>query len=278
MKKIVLYIVYGDKREYFFEAQYSILTLKNWITKNDNIEIVVLTDNPEKFYGKEVKTIKMSLKQKNEWSLNGQYHFRIKNRGLAYVMDELNLNHEDRILFFDTDTYFKKSPLELFDLIQKNQAVFFINEGLIHQRKRFNVYVRYLKDQVFEIEDELYRLSNKSALWGSLMVGIMPNMRSSLEWSDKLMLKLFEIVPVHTIEEFSLSESLIRKYNLVEGRKYVSLYSTSRKKEHAIPIIKKFLENCQTMPISQQIKLAQKVTIRRSAYKVIKQRILHLLR
>jgi len=56
------------------------------------------------------------------------------------------------------------------------------------------------------------------------------------------------------------------------------LYSTSRKKEHAISIIDEFLNRCQALPIDKQISLAQKVIIKRSAFKVIKQRILHLLR
>lgn len=65
---------------------------------------------------------------------------------------------------------------------------------------------------------------------------------------------------------------------MTEGKKYVSLYSTSRKKEHVLPITAEFLNKCQALPIDKQISLAQKVIIKRSAFKVIKQRILHLLR
>ena len=39
-----------------------------------------------------------------------------------------------------------------------------------------------------------------------------------------------------------------------------------------------FLNKCQALPIGKQIRLAQRVVIKRSAFKVIKQRILHLLR
>jgi hypothetical protein len=65
---------------------------------------------------------------------------------------------------------------------------------------------------------------------------------------------------------------------MTEGKKYVSLYSTSRKKELAMLIIAEFLNKYQALPIDKQISLAQKVIIKRSAFKVIKQRILHLLR
>ena len=105
--------------------------------------------------------------------MNGAYHFRIKNRGMAYVMDHLDLKGLDKILFFDTDTYFNKSPLELFDLINYNQALFYLNEGLIYERKMFYTYIENLEGKEIEIDDEVYQLSNSSAMWGSLMIGIM---------------------------------------------------------------------------------------------------------
>jgi hypothetical protein len=278
MRKIVLFIVYGDNQDYYDGANFSILTFKNWISSKDKIEITVLTEKPEKFCDSEVRVIKMSLKQKKEWSINGKYHFRIKNRGMAFIMDQLKLLDHDKILFFDTDTYFHKSPLPLFDLIHTNQALFYLNEGLIYNRKRFQVYIKYLEGKPIQVDNEVYELSKKSAMWGSLMIGIMPNMRPSLDWADKLMQAFIDIVPAHTIEPFSLAESLLKKYKMAEGKKYVSLYSTSRKKEHAMPIIAKFLNKCKVLPMEKKISLAQKTIVRRSAFKVIKQRSLHFFK
>tara|TARA_B100001175_G_C19451434_1_gene611544 strand:+ start:95 stop:979 length:885 start_codon:yes stop_codon:yes gene_type:complete len=274
MRKIVLYIVYGDSQEYYDGANFSILTFKNWFSEKDRIEIVVLTEKPKKFYDAEVKVIKMTDQQKNEWSLNGAYHFRIKNRGLSFVMSELMLNDADKILFFDTDTYFHKSPLPLFNLIRPDQAVFYLNEGLIYKRKRFAVYINHLEEKLIEIEGDTYKLSKQSALWGSLMVGIMPNMQPSLEWADKLMLKFYELVPSHTIEPFSLSETLLKKYKIVEGRKFVNLYSTSRKREHAKKVLSNFFEENKKLPNFEKIKKAQKIRIKRPILIVIKQRFL----
>jgi len=272
-RKIVLYIVYGEDQAYYDGAIFSFLTFKYWLSADDQIELVVLTEKPEKFLDYPVNTIIMSDKQKTEWSLNGAYHFRIKNRGLAYVMDELKLKEFDKILFFDTDTYFHKSPLPLFDLIKPNQALFYLNEGLIYDRKRFKVYIDYLEGKKINIDDEFYKLSKKSALWGSLMIGIMVNMRNSLDWADKLMLKFFDIVPSHTIEPFALSESLLRKYKMVEGKKFVSLYSTSRKKEYAKKILANFFHQNRGLHIDDKVCLAQKVKIKRPFFEVLRQRI-----
>ena len=276
MRKIVLYIVYGDDLGYYDGAKFSFLTFMNWVKKNDPIEIVILTEKPEFFSSYPVKAINMTSEQKKDWSLNGEYHFRIKNRGMAFVMDQLNLGLNDKILFFDTDTYFFKSPLSLFDLIQPNQALFYLNEGLIYQRKRFNVYIKHLEGKKIIIDDQIYELTKNSALWGSLMVGIMPNMRSSLDWADKLMINFFRIVPSHTIEPFSLSESLLRNYSLVEGKNFVSLYSTSRKKKYVVNILSNFFLNYHSLSVDSQISMLQKIKVKRSLFVIIKQRFLRL--
>ena len=276
-RKVVLYIVYGEDQAYYDGALFSFLTFRHWMLDSNQIEIVVLTEKPESFTGYPIKTLLMSKEQKNEWSLNGQYHFRIKNRGLAFVMDKLKLKDSDKILFFDTDTYFHKSPLPLFDLIQSDQALFYLNEGLIYDRKRFFTYVENLKGKKIEIDGESYELSKESALWGCLMVGIMTNMRPSLDWADNLLLKFIDMVPVHTIEQFALSESLLKKYRLVEGKNFVSLYSTSRKKEHANNILSNFFKENKMSHIDEQVSLAQNVRIKRPLYIVLKQRFQRII-
>ena len=278
MRKVILYIVYGDDQAYYDGAIFSFLTFKYWVLESNPIEVVVLTEKAEKFSDYPVKVLTMSQEQKHEWSLNGSYHFRIKNRGLAFVMDELKLKDPDKILFFDTDTYFNKSPLPLFDLIQSNQALFYLNEGLIYKRERFSTYVKNLEGKKIEIDGKLYELSKTSALWGSLMVGITTNMRSSLDWADKLMLEFNLIVPSHTIEPFALSESLLRKYKLVEGKNLVSLYSTSRKKAYATIILLNFFKESRILSIDEQIRLAQTVKIKRPLFIIFKQRLLRLWR
>jgi len=271
-KKVLLYIVYGDDQAYYDGVKYSFLTFKNWTLDDNQVEAVVLTEKPEQFENYPIKVLSMSKAQKNEWSLGGSYHFRIKNRGLAYVMDELQLKDLDKILFFDADTYFHKSPLSLFDLITPNQALFYLNEGRIYDRKRFFTYVENLEGKKIEIDGEIYELTKHSALWGSLMVGIVSSMRPSLDWADKLMIKFSELVPAHTIEPFALSESLLRKYNLVEGKDLVSLYSTSRKKNYAKKIISNFFQKNKLLSIDEQVSLAQKVKIKRPFFVIVKQR------
>jgi hypothetical protein len=273
MRKVVLYIVYGDNPIYYEGVKFSFITFMNWISKDDEVEIVILSEKPDYFSSYPVKTFLLTEKQKYKWSIEGHYHFRIKNRGLAYIMDKLELENDDKILFFDADTYFIKSPLKLFDMINPSQAVFYLNEGLIHKRKRFHAYVDNLDGKSIFVNDQLYKLNKNSAMWGSLMVGIMPNMRHSLDWADSLMLELYKLVPVHTIEPFSLSESLLRSYKIIEGKRFINLYSTSRKKVFAALVLSDFSKRSRNLPLHKQIALAQETKIKRSMYTLVKQRI-----
>ena len=134
-----------------------------------------------------------------------------------------------------------------------------------------------IRDRI-EVDGKSYELSKKSPLWGSLMVGINAKMRTSLDWADKLMLELFEIVPSHTIEPFALSESLLREYEIVEGKNFVSLYSTSRKKEYASKILDKFFFQNEKKTILKKIELAQKIKIKRPLFIILKQRFSRLIK
>ena len=271
-RKILLYIIYGEDQGYYDGAIFSFLTFKYWENDSNKAEVVILTEKPDKFEDYPVNVLQITQEQMDSWSLGGRYHFRIKNRGMAFVIDQLNLNEIDKILFLDADTYFNKSPFKLFELINQNQALFYLNEGLIYNKKRFAVYVDNLENKKIKIDNEIYQLSKSSSMWGSLMVGLMVNMRSTLDWSDKLLVELVDVVPAHTIEPFALSESLLRRYKINEGKNYVSLYSTSRKKEYAKIVLSNFFKKNQSLTFEEKINLAQKVKLRRPFFIVLKQR------
>jgi hypothetical protein len=272
-KKILLYIAWGDDQIYYDGVIFSYLTFKYWVKKNTGIEFYVLTEKPEKFKNYPINIIVLSAQQKEEWSLNGTYNFRIKNRGMAFVIDKLKLKCSDKIIFMDADTYFNKSPLNLFDLINENQVLLYRNEGLILRKKKFLPFQENLKGRSIKVDGTSYLLSKNSSMWGSLMIGLLPCMTDSLDWADKLMLELLKIIPAHTVEQFALSESLSNDYKMVEGKNYVSLYSSSRMKSHAKPILSNFLFDVKNHELDSQIHLAQSIKIKRSVYVIIKQRL-----
>lgn len=271
----LLYIVYGDHDVYYQGAMFSILSfLNNAASLEDTPEIIILTEKPDYFKNYPVSTYLITPEMKASWSVNGKYHFRIKNRGLKHITEQLNFDELDKLLFIDADTYFTKDPNQLFNLISKQQALMFLNEGLITSKKKFGS----LKDGMEGVTLQLpsfgeYRLSPDAAMWGSLMIGITPNMFHLLDYADQLMLSLMEKTDIHTIEQFSLVEALKTKYNVIEGKNFVKHYSTSGKKKHAEKVLRLFFNNVGKQEFTQQLSAAKKVKLTRNLYTVLKQKL-----
>jgi len=273
MKKIILYIVYGDDQTYYNSAKFSILNLLNF-TDSADIDIIVLSENIKEFKDFPVTTIEITKQQLNDWSFDGKYHFRIKNLGLQYILKTLGLSKNDKILSFDTDVYFIKSPLVLFDLITDTQIVMYKNEGFIHKKKRFDYYKSCLKHKLIQYKkDGSYTLNSNSEMWGSAIIGVPALAHHSLQDADLLMSSLSKILDVdkaHTIEQFSLVEILRREFKVVEGKKHINIFSTSGKKHFALKEINNFLKENNRLDIKSLSEKSLGLNIKRSIFQIIK--------
>ena len=65
MRKILLYIVYGDRQVYYDGAKFSFLTFMKWISITNKVEIVILTEKPDEFINYPVTILPINKEQKN---------------------------------------------------------------------------------------------------------------------------------------------------------------------------------------------------------------------
>jgi heptosyltransferase-3 len=273
-KKVLAYIVYGDDKSYYESVCFSILTAMSFLCKKDNVDIVVLTENTEFFEKLPIKIFKISSKQIEDWSFEGEYHFRIKNRGLGFLVNKLSLSKDDKVLYIDADSYFKKTPLKLFDLIKKETPVMFRCEGSIFKKKRFRVYKDNLQNVPIKISEEKnYLINDNAKMWGSAIVGLMGEQFKYIDIADILLQEFKQLVPSHTIEQFALSEALSLEYIIIEGKKFIRLYSTSAKADYAKVVLRSFFQKHSKEKFAKQVTLASKLSLRRSVLHMVKQRI-----
>ena len=267
----VAYIVYGKDEGYFLGAKFSILSL---LTNNtDELKIVVLTDNENYFQGLPVITLPLTQDEKDNWSLNNRYHFRIKNRGLNKIITDLNLSDENKIIAIDTDTYFTQPIAPIFKAIDQENSTMFKNEGKIREKSRFNVYKDALDGKHFTTPNKAtYTLSMDAEMWGALLLGFQISNKHLLDKADDLMLCLLGVVDAHTIEQFALSESIKSEHNLVESKAYVLNYSTSGKKRHALRIITKFFENYSQLTWIELAKKTKYLNLKRNLFSLLRSR------
>ena len=80
MRKIIAYIVYGDEQSYYDGAKFSFLTFMNWLTDKDLIEIIVLTEKPEKFEAIKTVTFGGRRKRKTKRRRGGKRKTRRKKK------------------------------------------------------------------------------------------------------------------------------------------------------------------------------------------------------
>ena len=267
----VTYIVYGDNDGYFIGARFSILTLLAHDTSA--VKVLILTDRPAYFSDLPATVIELSATQKQQWSLDGRYHFRIKNRGLAFVIETLNLDDSDKIIAVDTDGYFKSSISELFERINPTNSTIFRNEGAIREKKRFKVYKDALDGKTFTTPaNNIYRLSPNAEMWGTLLWGFQISNKTILDTADDIMLCLLDVVDAHTIEPFALTEAIKSDHDLFESKQYVENYSTSGKKRFALTVLQRFFDDLSGSPIEKQIEASKTVKLSRNFIQLIKSR------
>jgi len=267
----VAYVVYGKNEDYFLSAKFSILSVL--ANNTDELKIIVLTDNENYFEGLPITTIALHQDEKNKWSLNDRYHFRIKNRGLKKIINFLSLKPEDKIIAFDTDTYFNAPIKPLYDLITKSSSVMFRNEGRIRKNIRFKTYDNVLSGRNFQTPlGKNYTLSDEAEMWGALLCGIQVNNVSILDEADDIMLLLLNHVASHTIEQFALAETIKAHHQIHEGKAHVLNYSSSGKKRHAIKIIRSFFASSKQYSYEELAQRTKDINLKRNFFQLIRSR------
>lgn len=271
MKKCALvYIVYGDDIAYYEGAKFSLLSFLSHIEEEAWPSIYVLTEKPEQFAYTPATVFAIDSEQKKEWTKNGRYHFRIKNRGLKFILEQA-AEEVEKFLFFDADTHFTSSAMPLFELVNEDKSVLFYPEKNLYS-DQVGVDYEQLRGRTFVLPggDE-YRLTENSVMWNSGVIGVNRHRKDSVDYADEIILSLMSAnCQAHTIEQFALSEALSRDSQLSPAREFVRDYSTSGQKNWARKVLKTFFQEHGDKPFEEQVKLAQSVSFTRPLSEVIR--------
>lgn len=266
----IVYVVYGDDQTYYQGARFGMLSFMAHWSSEKKPHIIVITEKPDIFRDLPVDVITITPELKAEWSLNGQYHFRIKNRGLRFLFEQYDFSENDKILFLDTDTYFTHQTEVFFNNISPSNALMFFPETNISQVSEDNEYSKII-GTTFEFDGMKYQVDNDSVMWASAVIGLMPCMANELDYADRLMQCFRQAdCKAHTIEQFALSEALRRNYTLVAAKNWVNHYSTSGRKDYARGVLADFFKEHGHRSFDEQIKAAGKVSFRRTLSAVIR--------
>lgn len=196
MKKKIIYLTTG-KETYHIEACYSISSAIKFLNNQRNeIEIIVHTDQvtPYQKLPITIKSISPSLLR--NWKGPFDYIFRAKHACLLSELDDA-----DQCILIDSDTFFCRSPLTLFERISNDSLLCNALQATFGENKEDYTYkcLANLLQSTGLAPDEMRRLN-------SGVIGLTSPRKIILKKSLHLMDELFEKAPLsYNIEEFALA-------------------------------------------------------------------------
>jgi heptosyltransferase-3 len=228
--------------------------------------VVVYTDKPD-FYKDFPLGIHDISPMVNEWTLDGRYHFRIKN----LVLQNALKSYGGKIIHLDSDILIKKNLDTFLDLISNKSAVLYLNEGSVLKKKKayFNL-INSNSSEFLKYHTDL----NSINMYGSAVIGINQSMLSTVEQADLLIKDWLDKVDAHTVEQFALSEALIWSgVAITPVASMTTSYSTSGSKAYARERIEEFFNFTKNMEFKDKLISAKNWPIRRPFGVWLKQKL-----
>lgn len=234
----IVYQSYGSNSIYT-QTLFSIFTLKYYLDEGESdfpYQIIVYTDNTEIFLRYKIDTSLITQQLIEEWK--GKYNFihRVKIK----IIEDVAQKYNDTIIYIDSDTYFLKSPIGLFNSISPEISLMLTNEGQISKNNHKLLY-KFLSKNKFDVK-------NKTRfMWNAGLIGIDKSnlhlIKQILELNDEIFEKFYR----HIVEQFCFSYFLQLNTRINSCDYY--LYHYCGDKDLVLEIINHFFEAQKSVAI-----------------------------
>ncbi|WP_131802853.1 hypothetical protein [Mesorhizobium sp. ORS 3428] len=262
-------VAYGDRLGYHYSAIFAALLISAY--KGDGAPVVIYTDRPELFRNYPFEIVPISPQQIGDWSLEGRYWFRIKNR----VMYDVLGRGFECVLYIDSDIAFTGDPRVDMARVTPGRAVMFRSEGPANRSPKSSYHsLAGLPKDLFA-EDGLV-LSPSAPLWSSAIMGLHRDMRESVECADRIIRGLLGKIDTHTLEQFALGVALEREHEVVPSSGKFSIFSTTRTKAFARRRMFEFFQRNHAAPFEVQMAEAKRLRLRQPLGRMVVGRLLEL--
>ncbi|WP_375401975.1 hypothetical protein [uncultured Sphingomonas sp.] len=227
--RTLLFFCYGSDAVYD-QTIYAVLTALRFAPEPRPFRIAVYCDRPEAFAPLPVEAIRTEPATLEAWLAGSDYIHRRKTCVLIDAIERFG----GRIAFLDSDTYFKKSPMRLFDRIGPGRVCFHLCEGFL--RSTGTPFDRALDRQLTEHppsmpSGEVVRVDARTRMWNTGVVGIhaadLATLRDALALSDAIWDGADPDGPygrkIHHAEQFAMGHAF-RRHHIVEAADLVHHY------------------------------------------------------
>jgi hypothetical protein len=204
----LVYLVFGAQT-YHQEAVFSIASALSCLRQSPGqaLEIQVFTDDPQPYQALPVRVRPLDAQTRKAWSAPHGYPFRCKHVALRLVLEDC-----ERAVLIDTDTFFHRSPLTLFERIKPRTLLC----------NAFNMrYDQYPESPLYQVLAPTLRqramADDEMPLLNSGVIGLE---HSDIELLDRAIALMDEFYPqvqgAYTLEEFCLSVATYRSQKVTQ--------------------------------------------------------------
>lgn len=214
----LLYLSYGDG-PHVDELRFSVQSAISFLPRS-GFEITILTDDASRFDDLSVRKETISSDQLQEWQGNHGYHYRRKIAAARHALATLG----GKIALVDTDTYFLRHPLRLFDRIGPGASLLHRQEVHLDRCEASHLADHLAKVRLRKLDGSFWDIDANTPMWNSGVIGLEG---SSLQWVDEALHvtdQLCQAVSLRTIEQFALGAVLSRTTKLRESDDIVYHY------------------------------------------------------
>lgn len=262
----VIYVAWGDDDIYHTGVLFNWLRLVGLGYAKGVTNAVVYTDHPEYYAEYPIQTRTINADELAQWSLNGQYFFRIKAKTLAEAVHQFG----GKVLHIDSDILIERPLIELFNLVTPKQSVFASNDGPVCSE--YDAILNAEHDDFLRYYSDLKQVN----MYGSAILGVSYEMKEAVDTADELMLKWIPQTKAHTIEQFSISEALIRNGFFIKTvSKSYDDFNSKGKKYHAKHRIETFFALTKNLKFEEKAYLAAKWKVSRDLLSWFQQKLLN---
>lgn len=190
----LLYLLYGKDEEFHLELSYSVLTAIARCGGAKDFRIVLACDEGNGRVDLPVEHLVCSSGEFADWTFGGRFGHGAKIGALRKAA----ALHDGKVALIDTDTWFLKSPAEIFARIDAHHVVMHHYEGPLARHGQWPIYRALMNSG-------RHRFDENGHMFNSGVVGISSEQAALLEDAAALTRELVDAAgPVHTLEQFSL--------------------------------------------------------------------------
>lgn len=218
----IVYLVYGGRREYQLELTYSVLSALHWAgDQRSKFHIALVTDEASRRPDLPVENIVIPPAEFEIWSRGGQYQHQAKVHAFMKALDLF----KGKVALIDTDTYFLRDPLALFDRIAPGSSVMHAFEGTLGSDRLLGPLLGKLENGS-SVDPILraYPISPATRLFNSGVIGLDYADRAVVDDVLPLLEEFYRILPAFNIEQFAFSVALDRRTSLTDGAELIRHY------------------------------------------------------